>query len=143
MPATPFDTSGKSAALIQGADSLRRAGIHFTSPHLFAGIKGVGERPLWCGFRTQVRHRVTSEKCQLRTLAPQPTAFLFHHLVGAGEQRRRHAKAERLCSLEVDYQLELGWQHDRQVCRLGPGEKAARIGSSLTIGLEDGSTVAD
>src|ERR1700730_15805861 len=30
MPATTFDTSGKSAALIYGADSLRRAGIQFT-----------------------------------------------------------------------------------------------------------------
>ena len=48
MPARPFDTSGKSPALIQGAASSRRAGIHFTSPRLFAGVKGVGERPLWC-----------------------------------------------------------------------------------------------
>jgi len=65
MPATTFDTSGKSAALIYGADSLRRAGIHFTSPHLFAGVKGVGERPLLVRIRTQVRHRVTSEKCRV------------------------------------------------------------------------------
>jgi hypothetical protein len=73
----------------------------------------------------------------------KPTVFLFDYLVGAGEQRRQHAKAERLCGLEVDYQLELGWQHDRQVCRLGPGENAARVGSSLTIGREDARTVAD
>src|SRR5664279_5396493 len=40
-PATTFDTSGKSAAVIQGADSLRRARIRFASPQLFAGSKAL------------------------------------------------------------------------------------------------------
>jgi hypothetical protein len=41
MPATPFDTSGKSAALIQAADFLRRTGIHFTSSPAFRGGRKV------------------------------------------------------------------------------------------------------
>jgi hypothetical protein len=42
-------------------------------------------------------------------------ASLFDHLVGAGEQRRRHLKAERLRSLQVDHQLVLGRRLHREV----------------------------
>ena len=33
---------------------------------------------------------------------------LFDHLVGAGDERRRHGEAEGFRGLEVDYQFELG-----------------------------------
>jgi hypothetical protein len=54
----------------------------------------------------------------LATNAPQQTAFLFDHLVGAGEQRLRQGEAERLGGLEVDHQLELCRLFNRQITRL-------------------------
>jgi hypothetical protein len=40
--------------------------------------------------------------------ASQQIAWLFDHLIGPGEHRRRHLEAKRLRGLEVDDQLVLG-----------------------------------
>ena len=40
------------------------------------------------------------------------------HLVGAGEQRRRHLEAERLRGIQIHNKIELGRLLDRQVGRL-------------------------
>ena len=46
---------------------------------------------------------------------PQQNALLFDHLVGEREQLARDSQAECFSGLEIDYQLEFGRQHDRQV----------------------------
>ena len=60
---------------------------------------------------------------------------LFDHLVGAGEQRRRHCEAKHPGCLRVDDQLELGRLHDRQLGRLRAFEDAAGVDTELTIGI--------
>jgi hypothetical protein len=57
-----------------------------------------------------------SRDTSIATDEQQPTS-LFDHLVGAGEQRGRHGKAERLGSFKVDHQLEFFRFLDREVAR--------------------------
>ena len=59
-----------------------------------------------------------------------PSTSSLDHLVGAGEQRRRHIKAERSRGLKIDDEFELGGLHDRQVGRLGAFEDLTGIDAS-------------
>ena len=58
---------------------------------------------------------------------------LFDHLVGAGEQRRRHDKIEHPYGLQVDDKLEPSRLQHRQIGRLGALEDATRIDADVAI----------
>src|SRR5829696_3566774 len=62
-------------------------------------------------------------------------AASFDHLVGACEERFRHADAERLRGLKVENQLNLRGLLDRQVGRLVALENAADIDPSQAISV--------
>jgi hypothetical protein len=59
--------------------------------------------------------------------ALQQSIPLFDHLVGGGEQRRRHIDAERLGSLDVDYQLVFGRRLRWQIGRLLASKDAIHV----------------
>src|SRR5215204_4768608 len=65
----------------------------------------------------------------------RPPAASFDHLVGACDERFRHADAERLRGLEVENQLNLRGLLDRQVGRLVALENAADIDPSQAISV--------
>src|SRR5882762_3591640 len=77
--------------------------------------------------------------------ASQPRSGLssLNHLIGSGEQRLRHGKAEHLGGFEVDHQLEFGWLLDRQIGRLGALQDLSRVNAGLTKGTSKARSIAD
>src|SRR5262245_53319753 len=65
------------------------------------------------------------------------SAISFDHLVGTGEKRWRHGKAQRLGGLEIDDQLVLFWRLDRQIGRLLALEDTIDIASRLAVLVDE------
>ena len=74
----------------------------------------VGTLPAHCARAVSGHHRRAAE--QRDELAP----FSFDHLVGAGEQRRRHVEAKRFGGLEINDQLKFGRLLDWDVGGFAP-----------------------
>jgi hypothetical protein len=60
--------------------------------------------------------------------APQQTARLLDHLVGAQQDRCRQRDAERFGGLEIDREFEIGGLFDRQIRRLRPPKNLGDVG---------------
>src|SRR5262249_30367543 len=101
-----------------------------------------GFDPSDLGFRntSESRHYFTNERfgrcVHIATMAATAKwwgADSLDSLVGDRKQCRRHRQAECFRGLEIDYQLELGRSHNRQIACLLPVENPPRVDAYLFV----------
>src|SRR6516164_1997405 len=71
-----------------------------------------------------------------------PSTPSFDHLVGDREHARRNCQAERIGGFQIDHELELRRQDNRQITRLLAFEDASGINAGLTVCIGNAGPVA-
>jgi hypothetical protein len=68
---------------------------------------------------------------------------LFDQLVGTQKERLGDGEPDRLGSLEVNHQLELGRELNRQFAHLGAAQQAVDVGGGAAVQVNDIHPIAD
>src|SRR6516162_6791504 len=90
----------------------------------------------------QPKERKRSAASPIVNHRPSCSRVLLNHLIGAADERGRELESENLGSLQIDDELELRDQLDRQIRGLFAIEDSSGINASATMGLREISSVA-
>src|SRR5262245_42062395 len=105
---------------------MRRARMSWVPPAAMGTTKRTGRNGYACAQATlektgsALAPTVRRRNCRRGSFISIPPSliYLFDHLVGAGEQHRRHLNAERLGGRQIDDEIEFGWLLDRDISGL-------------------------
>src|SRR5262245_1577496 len=95
-----------------------------------------------CARITDLQESVTTSEFGAFETCRWALRMSFDHLISEREQCCRQHEAERLRGPEIDYQLEFGRLHHREVGRRGALEDAACVDACLTIHLPEIGPIA-
>src|SRR4029077_14705273 len=117
VPALELTANDYTTCRVNSVDLKNRLGdietncrdrLHVWLLRIVGALTAPTSMALPCRWRSRPQH-------QKPTYAVQQTGALFDHLVGGHLHDRRHRQPERLRSLEINYELELGWLFHGQV----------------------------